>query len=175
MRPQCSVFIAASLDGFIARRDGNIDWLSIVERPNEDYGFKRFFDTVDALVIGRKTWETAKGFEPWPYAGKRVVVLTHRELEAKHDEERYEGKPEPLVEKLGAEGVKRVYVDGGNVIRQFLAANLISDLTLSIIPILLSEGEPLFGKLGHDVPLKLRDAQKFESGLVQLHYDVTTT
>jgi len=172
MRPTCSVFIAVSLDGFIARKGGGIDWLSIVERPNEDYGYKRFFDSIDALVVGRKTYETAKGFEPWPYAGKRVVVLTHRELDAKHGEERHEGEPSALLDRLGREGVKRIYVDGGNVIRQFLAAGALTDVTLSVVPILLGEGEPLFGDLSREVRLKLKESRSFESGLVQLEYAV---
>ena len=102
------------------------------------------------------------------------MVLTHRELEAKHSEERHDGELEPLLERLGAAGVKRIYVDGGNVIRQFLAAGLLADMTLSIVPILLGEGEPLFGALGRDVSLKLRESRSFESGLVQVEYDVAS-
>jgi dihydrofolate reductase len=74
---RCSVFIATSLDGFIARENGAIDWLSMVERPDEDYGYARFFESIDTLVLGRKTYETAVGFEAWPYANKRVIVMTH--------------------------------------------------------------------------------------------------
>jgi dihydrofolate reductase len=76
MRPRCSVFIATSLDGFIARRDGSIDWLSLVEAPGEDYGYARFFADVDALVLGRRTYDTVRGFPAWPYGGKRCVALS---------------------------------------------------------------------------------------------------
>jgi len=169
--PQCSVFIAASLDGFIARPDGAIDWLGPMARPGEDYGYQRFFDSIDAIVFGRKTYETALGFDAWPYAGKRCVVLTHRPLEARHGEERHEGVLDVLVDRLGAEGVRRAYIDGGEVIRQFLAAGLIDDLTISIVPVLLGEGLPLFGG-GAERWLRLVESRAFPSGLVQVEYRI---
>jgi dihydrofolate reductase len=172
MRARCSVFIATSLDGFIARADGGIDWLKTVERPDEDYGYKRFADSIDALVIGRKTYETASQLDPWPFAGKRCVVLTHQSLRPKHGEEFASGDLAEIVDRLTREGVKRIYVDGGDVIRQFLAASLITDVTLSLVPILLGEGAPLFGKLGRDVHLDLVGSKSFASGLVQLKYTV---
>jgi dihydrofolate reductase len=171
-RPRCSVYIAASLDGFIARANGAIDWLSVVERPGEDYGFKDFFDSVDALVMGKKTYETALGFDTWPYAGKRVVVLTHSARAPRYGEEIVSGDLTELTERLGSEGVKHVYVDGGSVIAQFLAARLIDDVTLSVIPILLGEGVPLAPRIGRDVALELTGHRAFESGLVQLRYRV---
>jgi dihydrofolate reductase len=172
VHPRCSVFIATSLDGFIARPDGRIDWLSIVERPGEDYGYKRFFDSVDALVVGRKTYETALGFESWPYTGKRCIVLTHASRASKHGEEFYSDALDALVERLDAEGVRRVYVDGGSIIRQFLAAGLLTDMTISIVPVLVGEGIPLFGKTGRDTRLDLVESRAFESGLVQVEYRV---
>lgn len=171
-RPQCSVYIAASLDGFIARPSGAIDWLSIVERPGEDYGWKAFFDSVDTLLMGRKTYETALGFNAWPYAGKRCVVLTHEAPSSRHGEAFYRGDLTELVDRLGKEGARRVYVDGGTVIAQLLAAQLIDDVTVSVIPILLGEGVPLSPKMGGDVRLALTDHRAFESGLVQLRYRV---
>ncbi len=165
---QRSVFIAASLDGYIARPDGGLDWLKAVERPGEDYGYAGFAATVDALVIGRRTYDTVLGFDAWPYPGKRVIVMTHRPLVARHGEEPFEGSPAELVRRL--EGVRRVYVDGGDVIRQFLAAGLIDDLTLSIIPVLLGDGVPLFGGAAHG--LRLEGTRSFDSGLVQLRYRV---
>jgi dihydrofolate reductase len=168
-RPQCSVYIATSLDGFIARPDGAIDWLTPMMQPGEDYGYKRFFGAIDAIVFGRKTYETALGFGEWPYAGKRCVVLTHRALAPRHDEERYEGSLAALVEQLGAAGVRRIYVDGGEVIRQFLAAGLIDDLTLSVVPVLLGDGIPLF-RGGEERWLQLVESRAFSTGLVQLEY-----
>lgn len=172
-RPRCSVYIATSLDGFIARPNGGIDWLSIVEREGEDYGFKTFFESVDTMVMGRKTYETALGFDAWPYAGKRCIVLTHRTTSvSRHGEELLSGDLTELVERLGNEGGKRVYVDGGAVIAQFLAAKLIDDVTTSIIPVLLGDGSPLAPKIGADVRLTLAEHRVFDSGLVQLTYRV---
>ncbi len=174
VRPRCSVFIATSLDGFIARPDGAIDWLSVAERPGEDYGYAAFFETVDALVIGRKTYETVLRFETWPYAGKRCIVLTHAHPKSQHGEEFFDGLPGVLIERLAREGVRRVYVDGGNVIQQFLAAGLVTDITLSVVPVLLGGGIRLFGPTGGDVRLDLVRSRSFESGLVQNEYWVVT-
>jgi dihydrofolate reductase len=167
---RCSVFIATSLDGYIARADGSIDYLSIVERAGEDYGYRAFFDSIDTLVIGRSTYDLALGFNPWPYAGKRCIVLTHSAREAKHGEEFFSGEPRELAERLKASGTQRAYVDGGAVIQQFLAARLIDDLTVSVIPVLLGAGIRLFGDTQGDLPLELHASKNFESGLVQLTY-----
>jgi len=169
-RPRCSVFIATSLDGFIARPDGTFDFLSIVERPNEDYGFADFFATIDALVIGRNTYETALSFPDWPYAGKRCVVLTHREAPSVHGEQFFAGEPEALLEQLAMAGAQRLYVDGGAVIREFLRNHLIDDLTVSIVPVLLGQGVSLFGSEVPEQRLQLSSSKAYESGLVQLCY-----
>jgi dihydrofolate reductase len=169
-RPRCSVFIATSIDGYIARADGTFDFLSVVERPNEDYGFAEFFASVDALVIGRNTYETALAFPEWPYAGKRCIVLTHRETPTVHGEQFFAGEPAALVDQLGLSGAQRLYVDGGAVIRQFLLEGLIDDLTLSIVPVLLGSGIALFGSELPEQRLKLESSRAYESGLVQLCY-----
>lgn len=161
-----------SLDGFIARKSGAIDWLARVELPGEDYGFQRFFDSVDTLAIGRSTWEVANGFEPWPYLGKRCVVLTHRPLEAQHGEESFAGTSRQLVEELATRGARHVYVDGGQVVRQFLAAGLLDALTVSIIPLVLGEGIPLFGEALPEQGLVLEESRSWPSGLVQVRYRV---
>jgi dihydrofolate reductase len=169
-RPRCSVFIATSLDGYIARPDGTFDFLSIVEREDEDYGFADFFGTIDALVIGRNTYETALAFPEWPYAGKRCFVLTHRETPSVHGEQFFTGKPEALLEQLALAGAQRLYVDGGAVIREFLAGNLIDDLTVSVVPTLLGSGISLFGSEVPEQRLSLESCKAYESGLVQLCY-----
>jgi dihydrofolate reductase len=169
-RPRCSVFIATSLDGYIARPDGTFDFLSIVERPDEDYGFAEFFGSVDALVIGRNTYETALAFPEWPYAGKRCIVLTHRETPSVHGEQFFNGEPAALVDQLGLSGAQRLYVDGGAVIRQFLADGLIDDVTLSIVPLLLGQGIALFGSEVPEQQLRLESSRAYECGLVQLRY-----
>lgn len=167
---RCSVYIAASLDGYIARPDGALDWLSCVERPGVDYGYASFMASVDTLIIGRATYDLALGFEPWPYAGKRCVVLSHGARTPRHGEELYAGSVRELCARLEREGRKHAYVDGGQVIAQFLREGLVDELTLSIIPVLLGNGIRLFGALDRDVPLQLCDTQAFESGLVQLKY-----
>ena len=169
-RPRCSVFIATSLDGYIARPDGTFDFLSIVEQPGEDYGFAEFFASVDALVVGRNTYETALAFPEWPYAGKRCIVLTHRETPSLHGEQFFAGEASALVEQLGLAGAQRLYVDGGAVIRDFLASNLIDDMTLSIVPLLLGKGISLFGPEVPEQRLALESSVAYPSGLVQLRY-----
>jgi dihydrofolate reductase len=173
MRPRCSVFIAASLDGFIARRDGGIDWLSIVETPGEDYGYAKFFAGVDALILGRRTYDTVLGFPAWPYGDKRCVVLTHNPPPSRHGERFHTGPPAPLLTALHADGVRRVYVDGGAVIQLFLREGLIDDITLSIIPVVLGDGIPLFAGGGPGRRLRLAGSQAFPSGLVQLTYEAS--
>src|SRR5512136_787177 len=101
-RLRCSVFVAASLDGFIARRNGAIDWLRAVEEPGQDYGFEAFFAQVDALLLGRATWEVACGFERWPYAGKRVAVLSGHPHQGRHGETFHAGPPDAALDRLGA-------------------------------------------------------------------------
>ncbi len=173
MQPQssdlrCSVYIATSLDGYIARRDGRLDWLAAVQQPGEDYGYARFAETVDVVVLGRGTYDTVQGFDAWPYSGKRVIVLTHRPADPRHGEELFGGDPAELVARLAADGHRRAYVDGGRVIQQFLAAGLLDDLTISIIPVVLGGGIPLFE--GSERALALDGVEAFPSGLVQLRY-----
>lgn len=173
MTVRCSVFLAVSLDGFIAREDGAIDWLSVVERPGEDYGFGAFFASTDTLVVGRKTYEVALGFPEWPWGSKRVIVLTSRSLAARHGESFFAGTPSELLAHAEAAGAKHVYVDGGVVVRDFLAAGLVDDLTLSVVPLVLGKGTPLWGPLPPtmgDLRLALRASKTFASGLVQLVY-----
>jgi dihydrofolate reductase len=105
---RCSVFIATSLDGYIARADGGIDWLAMVARVGEDYGYAKFIANVDVLLIGRSTFETAVGFPEWPYAGKRVVVATHRPQPSIHGEVYATGEPKQLLADIGpAPGLRR--------------------------------------------------------------------
>lgn len=186
-----SVYIATSLDGFIARDDGAIDWLELVHAPGEDYGYARFFGSLDAIVVGRATYDVASGFDPFPYTGKRCVVMTRRPLAPRAGVETFAGDPRELAVRLARDGSERVYVDGGDVIRQFLAAGLVTDLTLSVVPVLLGSGRRLFGGQGAlgrsgdggdggetprarlgDTRLDLVECRGFPSGLAQLVYRV---
>lgn len=173
-RPRCSVFIAASLDGMIARPDGGIDWLDRVALPDEDYGFAAFFASVDALVMGRGTYDKARSFDSWPYEGKHVVVLTHRPAAPHPGVTFLAGFPQDALVAVATAvpGARRIYVDGGDVIAQFLAAGLIDDLTISVIPIVLGAGLRLFpgGHGAGEHALVLDLARSWASGLVQLRY-----
>ncbi|HWA77564.1 MAG TPA: dihydrofolate reductase family protein [Polyangiaceae bacterium] len=172
-RPRGSVFIAVSADGFIARENGAIDWLSAVQLEGEDYGYKEFFDSVDTLVIGRGTYDTVLGFEDWPYGDKRCVVVTHRPPAAqRRTEEFFTGTPLELVERLAREGARRLYIDGGQLIRSFLEAELVDDLVLSVVPVLLGAGIPLFGGVAREQRLSLSESRSWPTGLVQLRYRV---
>ncbi len=173
--PEAAVFIATSLDGYIARADDDIDWL---ERPGGegDYGYAAFMASVDALVMGRRTYEKVRTFGTWPYGKKRVVVLSSGEVvipEAirPHVEVRG-GAPADVLRALGAEGVRRVYVDGGQTIQHFLRAGLVRELILTRIPVLLGAGIPLFGPLGGDIELTHVETQAFPNGLVQSRYRI---
>lgn len=171
-----SVFIAASLDGYIARSDGGLDWLEGPTDPDEDYGYTDFMATVDALVMGRLTFEKVATFPEWPYPGKRVIVLsrTLRTLPPAFGDlaELRRDLPVDLVEHLRREGCTRVYVDGGLTIQAFLDAGLLTDLTLTRIPVLLGGGIPLFGTLQRDVRLQHQATRAYPAGLVQSTYTV---
>lgn len=170
VRPQCSVYIATSVDGYIARPDGGLDWLPSAEAEGDDCGYAAFFAGVDALVMGRNTYDTVLGFGHWPYAGKRCVVLTRRPAAPHEGVEFFAGEPALLLERLAQEGVQHVYVDGGVVIRQFLAARLVDELTLTMIPIVLGAGIRLFAGGEPELGLTLVACRSWPAGLVQLHY-----
>lgn len=169
--PSCAAFVATSLDGFLAGADGSLDFLDAVAREGEDYGFAEFMDGVDTLVLGRVTYETALTFETWPYASKRCVVLTRNATrESRHGETFSAEPPDDLRNRLGREGSRRIYVDGGQTISSFLAADLVDELTVSILPILLGEGIPLFRRAFGERSLRLVSSDVYESGLVKLRY-----
>lgn len=175
-RPKVSVYIATSVDGYIAREDGGLDFLERASGSGGDYGYAEFAATVDALVIGRATYDTVLGFASteaaeWPFAGKRVVVLTHHALEPRHGEERHEGALAPLLERLGAEGVRHVYLDGGVAVREGLAEGVVDALTISIVPVVLGSGRPLFRAGLPELSLRLVSAQPYSTGLVQVRYE----
>jgi dihydrofolate reductase len=169
---RASVFIGTSVDGFIARPDGSFGFLP--EEP-EEHGYEAFVASVDALVIGRGTFETILAFPTWPYGDKRVVVLSSRPLDlskAKGTVGQMGGDPREIVAKLDAEGVRHAYIDGGVTIQRFLRAGLIQRLIVTRVPVLIGQGRPLFGPLDADVRLRHVATRSYPSGLVQSEYAV---
>ena len=172
-----SVFIARSLDGFIARPDGDVSWLDEYEPlgEGEDAGYGALFTAVDSLIMGRGTFEKVLTFD-WPYGSKLITVMS-RSLKTIPEELRGSVRiaaspPWELLEQLEAEGQRHVYLDGGLVIQSFLRAGLVDDLTLTTIPVLLGEGIPLFGHLEKDIKLKLLESRSWDNGFLQTKYQV---
>ena len=179
VRPECSVFVATSLDGFISREDGRIDWLEAANATvpaGEDCGYAAFFTTVDALVMGRSTFETALAFPEWPYGDRSVFVLSRTLTQLPESTPATvslsDEPPTALVGRLHAEGFRHLYVDGGRTIQAFLSAGLIDDLTITVVPVLLGAGRPLFGPLWADVQLELAGSRAYPFGFVQNRYRV---
>jgi dihydrofolate reductase len=178
-RARAVAFIATSLDGFIARPDGAIDWL---EQQNarlpagEDCGYAAFFVGIDALLMGRKTFELVQGFDPWPYGDKPVIVLSRGGVAVP---ERLRATvsttaepPLALLQRLGREEVQRVYVDGGLTLQSFLCEGLLDEITVTTVPVLLGRGRPLFGALAGDVALELVASRHWDFGFVQNRWRV---
>ena len=170
---KASVFIAASLDGFIARANGDLDFLP--PGGGEPHGYDEFIASVDTIVIGRNTFEVVLNLPDWPYESKRVVVLSSRKLDlsgVRGVVEQMSGTPEEVVAQLEASGAKHAYIDGGITIQRFLRAGLIQKLIVTRVPVLIGEGIPLFGSLPRDVQLQHIATRHYPSGLVQSEYQV---
>jgi dihydrofolate reductase len=169
-----SVFIGTSLDGFIARLNGSFDFLPA--GGGEPHGYDEFIAGIDALVIGRNTFETVLAFPQWPYGEQRVVVLSSRKLDLSVVRggvvEQMDGSPTDIVTKLAATGAHNLYIDGGITIQRFLRAGLIQRLIITRVPVLIGEGIPLFGKIPHDIKLRHISTQQYSSGLVKSEYQI---
>lgn len=169
---QASVFVGVSVDGFMARPDGALDFLP--EGGGEPHGYDEFIASVDALVIGRNTFEVVLAFPEWPYGDKRVVVLSSRPLDFSGVRggrvEQMAGEPAQIVARLAASGVTHAYVDGGVTIQRFLRAGLIQRLVVTRVPVLIGSGIPLFGAVARDIPLQHVATRYYRSGLVQSEY-----
>jgi dihydrofolate reductase len=176
---KASVYIATSLDGFIARENGGIDWLEStqVASGNEDYGYKAFMESVDVLVMGRNTFELVLTFGEWPYGDKPVVVLSSRGVtipdRLPKTVEGMTGTPLQVAQQLAARGWAHAYIDGGKTIQAFLNAGLIQEMIVTRIPILIGRGIPLFGPTTADVPLEHVETRSYPTGVVQSRYRVT--
>ncbi len=181
-----SVFIATSADGYIATTDGDVEWLHEAGNPdadmgdNSDMGFGIYIDSVDSMIMGRKCMEMISSFnltpDQWPYGSTKIFVLSNSVLEAPENlrgkVEMYSGDILGLVSRLEDEGFKHAYVDGGATITSFLNLGLINEMTISIAPILLGEGIPLFGKINKNIRLTNSRAAAFPNEFLQTKYRV---
>ena len=168
---RASVFVGTSLDGFIARANGAFDFLPA--GGGEPHGYDEFIASVDALVIGRNTFETVLSFGKWPYGKKPVYVLSTRPLAPAPSGavvERLSSEPSEIVSQLTARGLKHIYVDGGITIQRFIDAGLIQRLIVTRVPVLIGSGIPLFGPLKRDILLTHVNTRHYASGLVQSEY-----
>jgi dihydrofolate reductase len=163
-----SVFVGISIDGFLAREDGSFDFLAPFE--GHDHGYVDFMRTVDTLVVGRATYDTVLAFPTWPWEDKRVIVLTHRPIQPRHGEVVHAGSLAPLALRLAAEGVNRVYLDGGIAVRQALDEDLVDDMTISTVPRTIGAGRPLFGGKPTTTRWTLASTSTYENGIVQSRY-----
>ncbi len=168
------VYIATSLDGFIADEEGKLDWLIGFPNPeNTDYGYEEFMNTVDAIIMGRGTFDTVKDFTPWPY-DKPVFVLSDtlksipEELMGKVH--LISGSPNEITAQVIAMGYQNLYIDGGKTIQRFFGESLIDELTVSKIPVLLGGGIPLFAELSTPIQLTHKKTEVFSNGVIKSIY-----
>lgn len=179
MTCRCSVYIAASVDGFIATPDGGVEWLELPEyaaTPMRGLQYETFIATVDALVMGRHSFEKVLSFGSWPYEGTPVVVLSSSGLvipsHLAGTVRTESGHPVHIVQRLAESGARHLYIDGGITIQRFLDAGLIDELTITRIPVLLGAGIPLFGNTGSEHKMVLIEAVASDNGFVQERYRV---
>ena len=174
---KASVFIAASVDGLIARLDNSLDWLENPRtRPGQDYGYQQFIQSVDALLMGRSTFNVIRGLKDWLAPKLPTFILTHRPLRLPAGQfthvERIQRSPAEVYRELESRGYQHIYVDGGQVISAFLSASQIDEMIITRIPILLGCGIPLFSALDHEIKLELLSAIDFSDGFTQNKFRV---
>lgn len=166
------LYIAASVDGFIAGPDGDIGWLSSVEKPGEDYGYGKFVDSVDTVILGRKTYDKVLSFGiPYPHSDKQCYIITRSIRPPEKNITFYRDDLTTLVKQLKSTPGKNIFVDGGaEVVKLMQDADLIDEYIVSIIPLLLGNGIRLFIGSEQQNSLRLSSCRSFETGLVQMHY-----
>jgi len=170
-----NVFIATSLDGYITDKNGGIDWLNSIPNPdNDDMGYVEFNKGIDALVMGRTTFETVLGFDvDWPYS-KPVFVLSNKlkEIPGSHKGKAFlvKGTLTEILEQIHAKGFNRLYIDGGTTIRNFLKEDLIDEMVITKIPVLLGGGSSLFAELPNELKFELIGTKTYLNQITQNHY-----
>ncbi|HEX9756528.1 MAG TPA: dihydrofolate reductase family protein [Nitrospiria bacterium] len=165
-------YVATSLDGFIATPDGGVRWLSPFENTGEDYGYQRFYGSVDGLVMGSKTYEQVLAIGEWPYPHKPCWVFSKRSFKTQEPEVTiFSGEPCDFKEEIIKHGLLRVWlVGGGKLASSFRAERLITEYIISIIPIFLCGGISLFAPKGSLEKIKMVDPKFYPNGIVQLRY-----
>ncbi len=169
-----SLFIATSVDGYIAKPNDDLSFLKLVEKEGEDYGYAEFTDTIDTIIIGRKTYDyVLKEFGSSHYDnGKRnVFVITRTEKPSVGKTTFYTGNLTELVQRLKSGSGKNIYCDGGaEIVNELLKSDLLDEFIISIVPILVGSGTRLFQEGRPEQQLELVDSKSFDTGLTQLHY-----
>lgn len=169
-----SVYIATSLDGYIARKNGDLDWLENFNTDGEDYGYNAFVETVDVLVMGRKSYDKVLTFGDWPYGEQRVIILSNSLKEVPKEIAEtvsiMAGSPKEIAFRLTEEGVEHVYLDGGETIQRFLKAGLVDEMIITTIPMLIGAGISLFGEIEQDILFEHVKTKSYPTGLVQNWY-----
>ncbi len=165
------VYIAMSLDGFIAKSNGDLDWLLHYNSTGEDYGYNEFIKNVDTVIMGRKTYDkiVEMGYE-YPHGERQYIIWTHDEHPPKQNITFYSGDLKRLILDLKSKPGGAIYVDGGTTVSECMKHHLVDEYIISIIPILLGDGIPLFNAGRPEEQLVLKSSRRFETGLVQLHY-----
>ncbi len=166
------LYISCSLDGYIAKANDNLDFLNLVQKEGEDYGYKEFMNTIDAVIVGHKTydWVIGQGYD-FPHLDKESYIITRQEKNRKGNLIFYNGELKPLVEELKRKKGKNIFCDGGaEIVNQLLNERLFDEIILSIIPVLVGNGKRLFKDGRPEQQLETVSIKKFDTGLVQVHY-----
>ncbi len=165
-------YVASSLDGYIATADGGVEWLGAYQSAAEDYGYAQFYATVQVLVMGRQTYEQVQGFGRWPYEGKPVTVFSHHPLRIPFpDASSSSAAPAEVLADFESRGIRRVWlVGGGELAGSFRREGLITEYLVTLIPVLLGAGVPLFAPPGPQEQLALAESRSFSNGVIQLRY-----
>ena len=167
-------YVASSLDGYIAKGDGDVSWLEGFDIPPEEYGYDAFYSTVDALVMGRQTYEMIRSFGAWPYGAKPVWVCTRSKVESIEGANlQRDTSPKEVVRAAREQGVNHLWlVGGGNLAASFIDESLLTKISLTLMPIILGSGIPLFGLLANSNLVRLKACQTNLSGFLQIEYEI---
>lgn len=174
---EVTLYISCSTDGFIAKADGNTDFLAVADSTTLDYGYADFLTSVDTLVMGRKTFDQIVKKEAWPYANKKTYVFTHLHLKSTIDNVVFvSGEPDKIFKKIKKEGAQKIWIVGGSkLIDSVMQYNLIDEFIINLVPALLGDGLPLFTPPFPPALLYLKDAKRYSNSVMTLYYERLST